>query len=119
MKHFRPTEFQCRCQYHCGLGFAQMDADFLDRLEMARIYANVPFTLTSAIRCEKHNEDEGGKDNSAHLSGLAVDISTPNSHYRFKILYGLIKAGFRRLGIYKDFIHVDDDQTKAPEVSWL
>ena len=118
MKYFRPHEFNCRCG-KCGLGFPAMDVDFLDRLDSARIYANVPFKLTSAYRCEDHNRDEGGTEGSAHTKGVAVDIAIQSSHVRFKVLYGLIKAGFNRIGVYENFIHVDDDMTKAPEVCWF
>lgn len=121
MKYFRPHEFECKC-YKCGLGFAAMDVDFLDRLDMARMYADYPFILTSAIRCEAHNKDVGGLDNSAHLRGLGADIETKSSYARFKVLYGLVKAGFKRIIIYKTFIHVDDDPSKPQEivdVGWL
>ena len=96
-----------------------MDPDFLDRLERARIYANVRFKLNSAFRCLKHNTDVGGSEGSAHTKGLAVDISTPNSNIRERVVYGLVKAGFNRMGIYENFIHVDDDLTKVPNVKWF
>lgn len=121
MRHFRPSEFECQC-YKCGLGFAAMDVDFLDRLDMARLYGGVPFKLTSAVRCEQHNRDVGGLEDSAHLAKpkcKGVDIATPNSHVRNRVVYGLIKAGFHRIGIYKDYIHVDDDPSKPPQVLWI
>ena len=119
MDNFRPFEFECRCSHDCGKGFAQMNPDFLDRLERARLYANSSFTLNSAFRCIKHNQDIGGTEGSAHTKGLAVDIKTPDSRSRFKIMYGLIKAGFKRIGVYENFIHVDDDLTKPVDVSWF
>ena len=119
MKYFKPHEFQCCCKYDCGLGFAQMNPDFLEKIEFARMLADVPFSLNSAIRCEKHNSDVGGSPDSSHMLGLALDIRTPDSRARYKILYGLIKAGFNRIGIYETFIHVDDDKNKVPQVTWF
>lgn len=118
MKKFRPHEFECQC-FKCGLGFAAMDVDFLDRLDLARLYADVKFKLTSAVRCEQHNRDEGGLEDSSHLKGLAVDIATPTSHIRNRVIFGLVKAGFHRYGIYDDYIHVDDDPSKPPKVTWV
>lgn len=119
MQHFRPHEFQCCCKYECGLGFTQMNADFLEKIEFARMLANTPFKINSAIRCANHNRDIGGSPTSSHMLGLALDIRTPDSRARYKILYGLIKAGFNRIGIYENFIHVDDDSNKKPNVSWF
>jgi hypothetical protein len=85
---------------------------------MARNRAGVPFIIDSGCRCVKHNANEGGRWNSAHLAGLAADIRTPTSHDRFLILESLIHYGFTRLGIYSGFIHGDIDGTKPPSVAW-
>lgn len=95
-----------------------MNPDFLEKLEFARIISGVPYKLSSAFRCSAHNLDVGGREDSAHMRGLAVDIKTPNSRIRFHVLRGLIKAGFNRIGIYNTFIHVDDDTSKPAEVAW-
>lgn len=89
--------------------------DFLDR---AREYADTPFIVTSAYRCEEHNKNVGGKPTSSHLKGFAVDISCPTSTARSKILPALIKAGFTRIGIGSNFIHVDDDISKPTNLIW-
>jgi len=52
------------------------------------------------------------------MKGLASDIRYTSSSECFKILNGLILAGFRRIGIYKTFIHVDIDQDKVQGVIW-
>lgn len=114
MKYFKPEEFNCPdCQHE------QMDDNFLIRLELAREYAFTPFSINSGWRCEKHNKEVGGAPTSAHLFGKAVDIQATTPRQRFRILYGLIKAGFTRIGIAKTFIHADSDGTKDAEVVWL
>lgn len=95
-----------------------MNPDFLEKLKYARLLSDTPYKLTSAFRCPEHNLDVGGLEDSSHMYGLAVDIRTPNARVRFRVLYGLIKAGFTRIGIYETFIHVDDDTRKPPEVAW-
>lgn len=118
MIHFEPYEFACSCG-KCGLGFKDMKEDYLIMLEEAREYSECPYVLTSAMRCILHNKNEGGSNNSEHLTGEAVDISTPNSRIRFRVLYGLIMAGFTRIGIGPDFIHAGIRPAKNQEVVWL
>jgi len=96
-----------------------MDLDFLAKLDKAREIADIPFKINSAFRTPEHNAKVGGKPNSSHLRGLAVDISAADSRTRFIILGALIKAGFNRIGIAKTFIHVDDDQEKSGKVVWV
>jgi len=114
LRHFTRSEFDCRC---CGRN--DMKQDFLLKLDLARDAAGVPFRINSGFRCKKHNAAEGGTKMSSHLRGLAADIAAENSPIRFKILMGLIMAGFTRIGIGPDFIHVDDDPEKPPRVAWL
>ena len=88
-------------------------------LDLAREYAKIPFVVTSACRCEEHNKAVGGKEDSSHTKGLAIDISADNSPQRARVLYGLFMAGFTRIGIAKTFIHADIDKDKPPYVTWL
>lgn len=114
MRYFSIVEFECP---DCGR--ADMDETFLEMLDRARGIAQIPFYITSGFRCKKHNEEIGGKPDSAHLRGLAADIAVKDSRSRFKIVEALIRAGFKRIGIAKDFIHVDADMTKPDKVIWL
>jgi hypothetical protein len=113
-KYFDQREFACPC---CGQ--AKMNEVLIEMLDEAREFAGVPFNVTSGFRCAIHNERVGGKRTSAHKFGLAVDISAGTSRQRYKILKGLILAGFERIGIDKHFIHADVDGTKDPEVTWM
>jgi len=115
MKHFDESEFHC-CS--CGLGFDDMDFSILSKLDIAREYAGVPFVLRSSIRCEAHNKEVGGSSTSSHLEGLAVDIACPSSYSRYRILKGLMMAGFNRFGIGIDFLHADIDTSKPKELMW-
>lgn len=113
-KHFSDKELSCQC----GCGFKITDNSFLDKLELAREIAGIPFTITSGARCKNHNKAVGGVDSSAHTKGLAVDIAFKDSHACFIILSSLYKAGFKRIGINfaKSFIHCDIDDSKPQYV---
>ena len=96
----------------------KMDKTFLLRLDEARERAGIPFVINSAYRTPEHNAKIGGKPNSSHLRGLAVDISVTNSRQRFIVLNALLDVGFTRIGIADTFIHVDLDSEKSKEVIW-
>ena len=96
----------------------KMDKTFLLRLDEAIERAGIPFIINSAYRTPEHNAKIGGKPNSSHLKGLAVDISVTNSRQRFVILESLIKVGFNRIGIADTFINVDLDKEKSEKVVW-
>ena len=96
----------------------KMDKTFLLRLDEARERAGIPFIINSAYRTPEHNAKIGGKPNSSHLKGLAVDISVTNSRQRFIILNALIDVGFTRIGIADTFIHIDLDKEKSEKVVW-
>ena len=115
LKHFSAKEFTCD-GVNC---FDKMDVDTLHKLDTAREYANIPFTITSSWRSEEKNKAINGAKNSAHLRGYAIDIACESSIDRFIILDALICVGFRRIGIAKTFIHADSDPNLSEGVTWL
>ena len=111
--YFSRKELECKC---CGTYI--ISDDLLTRLNQARESAGIPFIITSGYRCQKHNDRVGGKPNSAHTTGQAVDIAFKNSNECFKIVRALYDAGFRRIGINfaKSFVHCDVDGSKPQDV---
>jgi hypothetical protein len=113
MKYFSLDEFDS--PDHKGSGI-NMDHNFLELLNNAREIAGIPFKITSGYRTAEHNSKVGGVKNSSHLSGVAADIGVGSGNERYIILNALIRAGFKRLGIAKTFIHCDTDITKSNSV---
>ena len=101
MKYFNIDEFKCKC---CGV--QHMDSLFLSQIDNARDYAEIPFRVNSGWRCPAHNAKVGSTSQN-HVSGKAADIECLTGPHRLKIVMGLIRAGFRRIGISKTFIHAD------------
>lgn len=114
MKYFKSEEFECKC----GCKSNDMQPVTLAKLEMARALAGVPFVITSGYRCEVHNKAVGGKSESAHTKGYAVDIKAVGSSERYSIVFALMSVGFTRLGFSKTFIHVDNDPSLPQKVIW-
>jgi zinc D-Ala-D-Ala carboxypeptidase len=100
-------------------GEEHMDMPFMKQLDIARNFSKVPFRISSGYRSEEHNRKVGGVKDSAHMKGLAVDIVADTSTKRHAVLTALLLAGFERIGIGKDFIHVDADTSKPGQVIWL
>lgn len=115
IKHFSPKEFTCD-GVEC---FSKMDDELLIMLDMARQTAGIPFIINSSWRSEAKNKAVKGSKNSSHLRGYAVDIKCTNSADRFIMLDALTSVGFKRIGIAKTFIHVDNDPSLPDGVTWL
>jgi uncharacterized protein YcbK (DUF882 family) len=98
--------------------YKHMDVEFLNKLAQARKIAAVGFKITSGYRSPEHNEKVGGVPNSSHTLGHACDIYAPTSRQKYIIINALLQAGFDRIGVAKNFIHVDDDPSKNEEVIW-
>lgn len=100
---FSDKELACKC----GCKEVHMDAEFLDKLNLARSFAEKPWKVNSAYRCPKHNKAVGGGNNSTHMAGKAVDISAPTSQKKYEIITCALRAGFTRIGVGKNFVHLD------------
>lgn len=115
MSYFKLSEFDCKC----GCGRNNTHVWLLNMLDTARDIAGTPFIINSGCRCEEHNKVVGSSSNN-HTSGCAVDIKAEDSVTRSLILHGLSKAGFRRIGLHKSFIHADImDTIGKPEACWF
>ena len=120
-KYFNFSEFDSPDEP--GSGEKYMSRNFIEILDKARAYSNVPFKITSGYRTLKYHKklkDKGYKTSikSAHLKGLAVDIEIKDSSKRFKIINALMKFGVNRFGVGKNFIHVDVSKSKSEDVMW-
>lgn len=109
-----------------------LDRELCAKLDAARDKAGVPFVITCGLRTPQQNAClHGAVADSAHLSGLAVDLATGDDHTKNRIMYGLAMAGLAdRVGEYfavdpanpnrliPHHIHVDCDPTKPQQVTW-
>ncbi len=115
MKHFKESEFECKC----GCGKYNMRGSFLRKVVFAREKAATPFVVVSGSRCEEHNAAEGGKPNSDHLTGHGADIEATSSFVRWRIVTSAIAAGIRRIGIGKTFVHLGDNMDNPNPRMWV
>ena len=111
-EHFRSSEFWCRC----GCGNEGPNGNHIMqplvlKLEIVRTAINKSMKINSGIRCLKHNRSIGSSDTSSHVKCIAADISCRQMSDRHLLMSHLPKL-FERIGIHKDFIHVDIDTEK-------
>lgn len=115
IKYFNPLEFSSPDDRRTG---RLMHQGFMFMLDEARKIAGIPFRINSGFRTIAHNKKINGSSNSSHLIGQAADIKITSSRNRFIILNALLQVGFTRIGIYENFIHVDNDPDKIQNVIW-
>jgi len=95
-----------------------MKPSFLKLLRRAEEISGLTFKYNSAFRTRAYNIKAGGVSDSAHLYGLAADIKAPTRTIRDKIVWAAKKAGFKRIGIGSNFVHLDFDNSKPQYVAW-
>jgi len=68
--HFSRAELVCKC------GCGQLpNLALIKMLEIVRhVGGNKPIVLSSAMRCQRYNNAEGGAKTSLHTYGMAVDV---------------------------------------------
>lgn len=147
MDFFKYSEFDSRAKYpedsgkevytHYGETYLKRSGEenmkdvFLQPLEKARFdleqnwnksnpLKRIVFIINSGYRTPHHNEYVGGVDDSAHTRGYASDIRWGgySEEQKIAILKALYKAGFRRFGIGRNYVHVDNDPDKGSPAVW-
>lgn len=115
LRYFTQSDFD-KCSPPCKL--ADMNPTFMELLDSARHIAKIPFVPTSGFRSEIWEREQGRDGSSSHTKGVAIDLKATTSSERFKIINALTSIGLNRIGIGKNFIHVDMDKSKAQKIIW-
>ena len=98
-------EFQCRCRNpEC------VEVLFSSRLHTswneARKAFKLPLKVNSGFRCLIHNKAVGGKPNSFHTKGEAIDISfVEHPKLQRERLHKILKEEFDVVLVYASFFH--------------
>ena len=75
IEYFSRDEFKCQCGGKYCKGFDAEPQEKLIRVaDKIRKNLGGPATVTSGVRCSRHNANVGGVSNSRHLSGKAMDF---------------------------------------------
>lgn len=115
-RHFKESEFK-KCIPACSL--QDMKQSTINRFDTARDIAGIPFVINSAYRSPSWDKSKGRSGTGAHTLGRAMDIRCNANANRFKVVDALLKAGFKRIGIAKTYIHADDSEVHSQGIIWL
>lgn len=101
--NFILSEFECS---HCKA--VKLSSDLLNKLQDLRNQLGRPIQVNSGYRCPEHNTNVGGAKNSLHLTGKAADISLRNLDIDpIELADFAEEIGFKGIGLYNTFIHLD------------
>lgn len=119
-ENFDRSEFKCKC----GCGRDNISMDLVNKLQRLRNFYGSALVINSGCRCIKHNADEGGKPDSAHIcegkDGEAVDLAIVSGAQLFKLLdHIFFYKLFNRVGIGDHLLHVDISKTLPQDVTWI
>lgn len=75
IKYFKKNEFACKCGGRYCKGYpAEMNKQVVKAADKVRSHFGKPMTVSSGLRCAKHNANVGGVSNSRHKLGKAMDF---------------------------------------------
>jgi hypothetical protein len=132
MERAMPSEddFKCKC---CGVDNTK--TELKEKLKKMEERLGYTLHLSSGTRCIKHNREEGGVDDSEHVTGDGVDVVVHNSNERFNVIEAAIlekivriemNAGFERYKCpkcgkkpgFQSWVHVGISQVKPQRVAF-
>lgn len=103
--HFYISEFVCKDPGDIpSKVFIEME--LIERLESFRLLVKRPLIITSGYRTQEWNRRVNGSPKSLHMLGQAADIKM-NSYDKEHIMVFAVHAGFKGIGFYDGFIHLD------------
>ncbi len=128
MKYFKYKEFDSPDLPRSGL--MCMDKEFLEMLDELRGRCGFPFKVTSGFRTYNHNLSlcknplYKASKTSSHMKGVAADIFINDSKKRALFVGFAIELCSEldlpiRIGIGKNFCHIDIDNDKASPRVWI
>jgi uncharacterized protein YcbK (DUF882 family) len=112
-QYFTEKEFNA-----IGCSLSDMDEDFMQKLDRIRKICNFPFHINSAYRSKESELKKGRNGLSSHCKGVAVDIKALKDSEKYLIVQTAMSQGITRIGIAKNYIHLDADKEKNQNVIW-
>ena len=109
IKYFTPEEFACRCGgKYCNGYPVEIQKKLVQTADRVRAHFGAPATVSSGIRCEKHNANVGGVSNSRHKYGKAMDFCIRGKDAKKVLAYVQQQPEIRyAYAIDSNYVHMD------------
>lgn len=105
-RFFSADELACGCRRpECDA--APIDMTFIFKIDGLRTYLGIPLHCNSARRCDFWNRHKGGKENSQHKLGKAIDLQIPNDATFWRVVRYCVANGLSFGRISQGAIHID------------
>lgn len=114
-KNFDTTLDLLYCR-HCGQG--DVDANALAKLQVIRDAYGKPMVITSAYRCPDHPSERIKSEPGSHSKGVAFDVQCNNGFDRATLVSLAIEYGACGIGVDRNFVHIDFDETREALTMW-
>jgi len=92
-----PREFECGC----GCGMCDIDLEVWLCCQLIRQRFNTPVIIRSGCRCESHNRDVGGAEDSDHRFGWAADLVVTGVPSPKVAEFAQMLPDAKRIGVYE------------------
>jgi len=96
-------EIECKCGRNICQDYL-FSSEVINKFQELRDDFGAPIKINSGFRCQSHNHGVGGRDNSKHKLGMALDLSVDKIN--LDALELLAQKYFDTVLRYETFIHV-------------
>lgn len=109
IKYFQRSEFKCKCGgKYCNGYPVEMQEKVVKAADKVREHFGKPMTVSSGIRCTRHNAAVGGVSNSRHLQGKAIDFCISGFSASSVLAYVQTLTEIRyTYAINSNYVHMD------------
>lgn len=109
IEYFDRKEFKCKCgNVYCNGYPDEMEEKLIRVADRVRGHFGAFATVSSGLRCPKHNANVGGVSNSRHLTGKAMDFCISGKSAAEVLSYVQKQSEIRyAYAIDSQFVHMD------------
>lgn len=109
IKYFKKDEFKCKCGGKYCNGFpAEPKEKLIKVADRTRAHFGNKITVSSGVRCEKHNANVGGVSGSRHKLGKAMDFCVSGLSASSVLAYVQKQPEIRyAYAIDSNYVHMD------------
>lgn len=105
-----------------------LDPDLIMAVRLIEDKLGIEFWINRGVSCSDCNKKVGGTENSSHipkwvnsrgeLRAHAIDAHVVNNRIRAEVIYMLKELSIVRVGVGKNYLHIDNNPYKSKPRIW-